>query len=60
MVSVRLRPACTQGDLADALGISNVYVNRVLQDFRNHGLISLCKGKLGRCWAERAHDRRRT
>jgi hypothetical protein len=27
--------------LADALGISNVHVNRVLQDLRGQGLISL-------------------
>jgi CRP-like cAMP-binding protein len=31
----------TQGDLADALGITNVHVNRVLQDLRGAGLISL-------------------
>jgi CRP-like cAMP-binding protein len=34
----------TQGDLADALGITNVHVNRVLQDLRRTGLISL-RGK---------------
>jgi DNA-binding transcriptional regulator LsrR (DeoR family) len=34
--------ALTQGDLADALGISNVHVTRVLQDPRNQGLISPC------------------
>jgi CRP-like cAMP-binding protein len=31
----------TQAELADALGISNVHVNRVLQDLRGQGLISL-------------------
>lgn len=31
----------TQGDLADALGRSNVQVNRVLQELRGPGLISL-------------------
>jgi CRP-like cAMP-binding protein len=31
----------TQGDLADALGITNVHVKRVLQDLRKEGLISL-------------------
>jgi CRP-like cAMP-binding protein len=31
----------TQGDLADAMGITNVHVNRVLQDLRRMGLISL-------------------
>jgi CRP-like cAMP-binding protein len=30
----------TQAELADALGISNVHVNRVLQDLRGAGLIS--------------------
>ena len=34
----------TQGDLADAMGISNVHVNRVLQDLRKQGLI-LLQGK---------------
>ena len=51
--------ALTQGDLADALGISNVHVNRVLQDPRNQGPISPCTGKPGRCWTGRAQDRRR-
>ena len=41
--------ALTQGDLTDALGISNVHVNRVLQDLRNQRLISPCIGKPGRC-----------
>jgi CRP-like cAMP-binding protein len=31
----------TQAELADALGITNVHVNRVLQDLRGAGLISL-------------------
>jgi hypothetical protein len=31
-----LELAFTQGDLAHALGISNVHVNRAIQDFRNH------------------------
>jgi CRP-like cAMP-binding protein len=31
----------TQLDLADALGISNVHVNRVLQEMRGKGLITL-------------------
>ncbi|TPG46079.1 Crp/Fnr family transcriptional regulator [Roseomonas nepalensis] len=30
----------TQADVADALGLSNVHVNRVLQDFRREGLIT--------------------
>ncbi|HEX8418174.1 MAG TPA: Crp/Fnr family transcriptional regulator [Methylobacterium sp.] len=30
-----------QGDLADALGITNVHVNRVLKDVRRRGLITL-------------------
>lgn len=36
----------TQGDLADALGLSNVHVNRVLQDLRGQGLITLRGGML--------------
>lgn len=31
----------TQGDLADATGLSNVHVNRVLQELRGNGLIGL-------------------
>ena len=31
----------TQGQLADALGLSNVHVNRVLQEMRGKGLITL-------------------
>ncbi|MBZ9775476.1 Crp/Fnr family transcriptional regulator, partial [Mesorhizobium sp. CO1-1-8] len=30
----------TQADLADALGLSTVHVNRTLQDLRRDGLIS--------------------
>jgi DNA-binding transcriptional regulator LsrR (DeoR family) len=30
----------TQGELADATGISTVHVNRVLQKLRNTGLIT--------------------
>ncbi|WP_336489849.1 Crp/Fnr family transcriptional regulator [Methylobacterium nigriterrae] len=36
----------TQIDLGDALGLSNVHVNRVLQDMRGSGLISLRGGEL--------------
>ncbi|WP_336491065.1 Crp/Fnr family transcriptional regulator [Methylobacterium nigriterrae] len=36
----------TQGDLADALGLSNVHVNRVLQALRRDGLISLRGSRL--------------
>jgi hypothetical protein len=46
--------ALTQGDLADARGISNVHVNRVLQDPRNQGPISPCTRKSGRCWTGRS------
>lgn len=38
--------APTQGDLGDALGLSNVHVNRVLQDLRTRGLITLRGRKL--------------
>ncbi|KQO65387.1 MULTISPECIES: Crp/Fnr family transcriptional regulator [unclassified Methylobacterium] len=31
----------TQGDIADAIGVSNVHVNRVLQDLRGQGLLTL-------------------
>lgn len=38
-------PSCelpiTQVDLADALGLSNVHVNRVLQELRSNGLVAL-------------------
>ncbi|WP_264049990.1 Crp/Fnr family transcriptional regulator [Methylobacterium flocculans] len=33
--------ALTQGDIADAIGVSNVHVNRVLQDLRSQGLLTL-------------------
>jgi DNA-binding transcriptional regulator LsrR (DeoR family) len=46
--------ALTQGDLTDALGISNVHVNRVLQDLQDQDPISPCTGKPGRCWTGRA------
>ncbi|WP_336490590.1 Crp/Fnr family transcriptional regulator [Methylobacterium nigriterrae] len=36
----------TQIDLSDALGLSNVHVNRVLQEMRGQGLISLRGGTL--------------
>ena len=36
----------TQGELADATGISNVHVNRVLQELRKDGLIELKGNKL--------------
>ena len=36
----------TQADLADALGLSVVHVNRVLQRLRGDGLISMTKGLL--------------
>lgn len=36
----------TQGDVADALGLSNVHVNRVLQTLRSDGLVSLRGHKL--------------
>jgi CRP-like cAMP-binding protein len=31
----------TQGELADAIGVSTVHVNRVLQEMRSHGIIEL-------------------
>jgi CRP-like cAMP-binding protein len=31
----------TQGDIADAIGVSNVHVNRVLQELRGQGLLTL-------------------
>jgi CRP-like cAMP-binding protein len=34
----------TQVDLADALGLSSVHVNRVLQELRGSGLITLRGG----------------
>ena len=36
----------TQADLADALGISTVHVNRVLQELRSEGLITLKEKRL--------------
>ena len=36
----------TQAELADALGLSTVHVNRTLQALRRHGLITLRGGKL--------------
>ena len=36
----------TQGELADALGITPVHINRVLQELRRNGLISLAGGTL--------------
>jgi CRP-like cAMP-binding protein len=36
----------TQGDLADALGMSAVHVNRSLQTLRSQGLIELTRGRL--------------
>jgi CRP-like cAMP-binding protein len=36
----------TQGELADATGITNVHVNRVLQELRKDGLIGLKGNKL--------------
>ncbi|MCB8820226.1 Crp/Fnr family transcriptional regulator [Microvirga rosea] len=36
----------TQNELGDALGLSTVHVNRVLQDLRGHGLIVLRGGAL--------------
>ena len=36
----------TQNELADAVGISAVHVNRTLQELRAAGLITLARGKL--------------
>jgi CRP-like cAMP-binding protein len=36
----------TQGEMADALGISVVHVNRVLQHLRRDGLVALGRGTL--------------
>lgn len=45
--------AATQSDLGDALGLSNVHVNRVLQELRGQNLISLQGRKLViRDWPE--------
>ena len=43
----------TQIDLGDALGLSNVHVNRVLQEMRGKGLITLRSSTLGiEAWDE--------
>jgi CRP-like cAMP-binding protein len=36
----------TQADIADALGLSTVHVNRTLQEIRSAGLIKLSRGRL--------------
>jgi CRP-like cAMP-binding protein len=36
----------TQGDIADALGISTVHANRMLQRLRKEGLLGLSRGSL--------------
>jgi CRP-like cAMP-binding protein len=36
----------TQAELADALGLSGVHINRTLQELRRQGLIALSKGSL--------------
>jgi CRP-like cAMP-binding protein len=36
----------TQGELSDAVGLSSVHVNRVLQSLRRDGLIELSRGQL--------------
>jgi CRP-like cAMP-binding protein len=41
-----IRLPLTQTDLADTLGLTSVHVNRVLQGFRQDGLISLARGRL--------------
>lgn len=35
----------TQNDIADALGLSNVHVNRVFQELRAEGLVSMRRGR---------------
>jgi CRP-like cAMP-binding protein len=42
----RCRLPLTQAELADALGLSCVHINRVLQQLRREGLISLTSGQL--------------
>ncbi|WP_264051560.1 Crp/Fnr family transcriptional regulator [Methylobacterium flocculans] len=43
----------TQGELGDALGLSNVHINRVLQEMRGKGLITLRNNTLVvHAWAE--------
>lgn len=45
--------ALTQGDIADAIGVSNVHVNRVLQELRGEGLLTLQGQRLViQNWAE--------
>jgi CRP-like cAMP-binding protein len=41
-----LRLALTQADIADTLGLTAVHVNRVLQDLRREGLITLAHHRL--------------
>lgn len=41
-----IRLPLTQVDLADALGLTPVHINRVLQEFRKAGLITLERGRL--------------
>ena len=36
----------TQTDIADALGLSTVHVNRTLQEIRGAGLIKFSRGRL--------------
>ena len=36
----------TQTELGDALGLTSVYINRVLKDFRRDGLVSIMPGRL--------------
>ena len=43
---MRVAGAVTQAELADALGISTVHVNRVLQDLRGDNLITLHGGSV--------------
>ena len=40
----------TQGDLGEALGLTSVHVNRVLQKLRGEALLDFCNGVL------RIHD----
>jgi DNA-binding IclR family transcriptional regulator len=41
-----IRLPLTQADIADTLGLTAVHVNRVLQEFRREGLISLVQRRL--------------
>jgi CRP-like cAMP-binding protein len=45
-VGTSFRWPLTQAELGDELGLTNVHVNRVLQDMRADGLISLAEGLL--------------